>query len=163
MGDLSPHFDSTEFACHDDCGFDTPKCRLVVALEELRGDIHRPLKINSGCRCVAHNRAIDGHHNSFHLTGSAADVRAPGLSLLALFNRAICVEAFFEGGIGVYPPWKDVDGKWRGNFLHLEIRDEPKHKRFAEYQGHKLPFAEALEILKTIEKLKASTTVLIGG
>ncbi len=163
MGNLSPHFDSTEAACHCGCGFDVPKCRLIVALEELRGDIHRPLRINSLCRCVVHNRAIGGHVNSYHLTAAAADVRAPGLSLLALFNRAICVTAFFEGGTGVYPPWKDDKDIWHGNFLHLEIRDKPKHKRFAEYQGRKIPFAEAMEILKEIERLKSSTTVLIGG
>ena len=40
-----------------------------------------PVVITSGTRCRRHNAAVGGVYNSLHLTGSAADISIPALSL----------------------------------------------------------------------------------
>lgn len=51
MGDLTPHFSRSEFACKCGCGFDHISLELVSKLECLRSIIRQPIIINSGCRC----------------------------------------------------------------------------------------------------------------
>lgn len=46
-------------------------------LQPLRDHAGEPLTINSGYRCPALNRAVGGVANSQHLTGEAADIKAP--------------------------------------------------------------------------------------
>lgn len=75
MGDLSVHFDSTEFACKCGCGFMKPSPKLIMRLEDLRGEWGHPIHVNSGCRCPVHNESINGARNSYHLNGMAADIR----------------------------------------------------------------------------------------
>lgn len=57
MGDLSPHFDRTEFRCRH-CGLLPPKTRawrhLATHLERLRAILGRPVRIVSGYRCPQH-------------------------------------------------------------------------------------------------------------
>lgn len=36
-------------------------------LNELRYHFGKPMRVNSGCRCYAHNMAIGGHPNSAHV------------------------------------------------------------------------------------------------
>lgn len=76
MGDLAKNFSRYEFACHCGCGFDQVALELVFWLQGLRERIGRPLYINSGCRCAAHNTAVRGAKNSYHLRGLAADIHA---------------------------------------------------------------------------------------
>lgn len=82
MGDLSPHFDTSEFRCH---GFgasghpDHPTVvdrQLVAHLEDLRRLIGRPLRIVSGHRCSWWNRRVGGASSSRHLKGQAVDLVA---------------------------------------------------------------------------------------
>ena len=75
MGDLSPHFDTTEFACKH-CGkTKRPDPTLIAALEKARS-LHYPrgLRIVSGYRCAVHNAAVGGKRNSQHLAAKAADI-----------------------------------------------------------------------------------------
>ena len=77
MGDLSPHFSSSEFRSRD--GRSHPNrevlLRLVAHLEVLRCICgSRPLRVVSGYRSPAHNRAVGGASGSRHLTGDAADI-----------------------------------------------------------------------------------------
>ena len=46
----------------------------VLVLEPLRQRFGKPIRINSGYRCPALNRAVGGVRNSRHLTGDAADI-----------------------------------------------------------------------------------------
>lgn len=82
MGDLSAHFDTSEFACGCGCGFGLGPAdvdsELVFLLEDIRRDCGRPLRINSGCRCKDHNDAVGGVPNSAHLRGTAADISVEG-------------------------------------------------------------------------------------
>lgn len=73
MGDLSAHFDRSEFRCHH-CGRIKLVPALVWHLEVLRSDVGRALVIVSGYRCPVHNRAVRGAKNSRHMVGDAADL-----------------------------------------------------------------------------------------
>jgi len=73
MGDISEHFSRSEFACKCQCGFDTVDVELIYVLSALRSALG-PTKINSGCRCHDHNRAVGGVKDSQHVLGRAADI-----------------------------------------------------------------------------------------
>ena len=108
---LSPHFDSNEFACKDGCGFDHPHTELIAKLEKLRELCgHKPLHINSACRCQKHNKAVGGASNSQHVLGKAADVRPPkGMTIEEFAHHA---EQAGFGGIGKY-----------NTFVHVDVRE----------------------------------------
>jgi len=114
MGNLSEHFDSSEFACRGAscCGHSHPmNVRLISGLELLRkaaGD--RSLHINSGFRCVAYNGAIGSEDTSQHTLGNAADVRPPGdMKPMELYFIAQHIPEFAHGGLGVYDTFVHVD------------------------------------------------------
>jgi uncharacterized protein YcbK (DUF882 family) len=67
MGDLSEHFDSSEFACG--CGCDSGKMdpHLIEKLEEVRVLLHKSIIITSGIRCADYNELIGGVQNSAHV------------------------------------------------------------------------------------------------
>lgn len=122
MGDLSAHFSKSELACRC-CGeliLDPP---LIDALEQLRELAGKPIRIHAGYRCPAHNQEVGGVTDSEHTRGMAADVAIAGLTLQQMYELALQVPAFREGGIGVYD----------GDFLHVDIR---KHSaRWARVRG----------------------------
>lgn len=112
MGDLSPHFSTSEFACHD-CGKCEVSPRLIDALEQLRALGQEPIIVNDGYRCPEHNEAVGGVSGSQHTLGLAADVRIGALTLQQQYDRAKSISAFSGGGIGVYD----------GGFIHVDIRN----------------------------------------
>lgn len=104
MGDLSPHFSRWEFACRH-CGRLELDFRLVDRLERLRSIRQKPIKIVSGYRCPAHNAAVGGARNSYHIRGQAVDI------MRGVATRAEGIAAGFTG-IG-----------FKGNdAVHLDIR-----------------------------------------
>jgi uncharacterized protein YcbK (DUF882 family) len=111
MGDLSPHFSKTEFACRC-CGELQVKMRLIDALEKLRSLAGKAIMIHDGYRCPAHNQEVGGVTNSEHTLGMAADVEIPGLSLQEMYELALQVPEFTHGGVGAYD----------GGFLHVDVR-----------------------------------------
>lgn len=114
MNRVSPNFTAEEFACKcGKCKYTTPSLALVAALEELREALgNKPLRIISGLRCPAHNKAVGGIPKSKHVKGTAADVRPPkGMTSEQLAKTAENIKAFQEGGIGIYP-----------TFVHLDVR-----------------------------------------
>ncbi|QTD54203.1 YcbK family protein [Sulfidibacter corallicola] len=104
----------SRFACRH-CGDVVIDRRLLDALLALQGKVGRPLVILSGYRCPPHNRDIGGELRSYHTKGQAADIRAPGVPIMALFQAALEIPAFRGGGIGLYLNRK---------FLHLDIRPQ---------------------------------------
>ena len=106
MGDLSNHFSRAEFQCPD-CGRVYVSPHLIDLLERAREEFERPIVINSGFRCPAHNAAIGGRPQSAHLTGEAADIRC-----LDPRTRMQLVRIFLELGcrrIEVCRTWIHVD------------------------------------------------------
>src|SRR3990167_8473453 len=108
---LAKSFMSGEFCC--------PHCQdtiiympLVNKLQGIRDYLGVPLKIMSGYRCIEHNKEVGGSDESYHITGLAADLYAPSLSLKELWNSLgeYGVEKF--DGIGLYPD---------NNIIHLDL------------------------------------------
>jgi len=126
------NFDYREFYCPGVVGL-PPEYRANVAelarqLQVVRDTIGRPLKITSGYRTTDHNQIVGGVSRSQHLTASAADVKASGLSgqeLYMVFDALIRSGQIRQGGIGVYSTW-----------LHYDIRtDKDGQPRAARWRG----------------------------
>ena len=112
MGDLSAHFDTSEFACGCGCGFGLGPTDvdpdLIHLLEDMRLDYGGPIKINSGCRCKSHNDAVGGVKKSAHLRGTAADIAVDGgEDKHNLLSAAFGNDAY---GVGV-----------AGTFVHVDV------------------------------------------
>jgi hypothetical protein len=122
MGDLSAHFSRPEFACHC-CGELVVDPRLIDALEMLRELAGKPIRIHDAYRCPAHNEEAGGVSDSEHTRGQAADIEITGLTLQEMYELALSVPAFFDGGIGAYD----------GGFLHVDVR--PHIARWARVRG----------------------------
>lgn len=122
MGDLSEHFSKAELACHC-CGQLKIESGLVDALEQLRTVAGKEIIVHDGYRCPVHNQKVGGVSESEHMLGVAADIAIPGLSLQEMYELALQVPVFLNGGIGVYD----------GGFLHLDIRSH--QARWARVRG----------------------------
>lgn len=129
MGDISPHFNRSEFACSCGCGFDTVDVELIRVLEQARADytrVHGKCKIiiTGGTRCLKRNSEIGGAESSKHLQGIACDHKIKvhdGNSWIDVPPVEVC--KYYENkypdkyGIGKYNSW-----------VHLDIR--PKRARW---------------------------------
>jgi uncharacterized protein YcbK (DUF882 family) len=114
MGDMTTHFNRSEFACRGEncCGHSAPiNYVLVASLEHLRGIAERLLTILSGYRCNRHNAETPGAAaDSQHCLGTAADVLVPdGMTAEQLARMAAIIPAFAAGGIGMYDTWVHLD------------------------------------------------------
>ena len=106
---ISAHFVEEEFRSRDGGGVRV-EARLVWHLERLRAICGgRPLRIVSGYRTPAHNRAVGGAPASRHLHGDAADIPA---------GYATVEQARAAGfrGIGRRGPWA----------VHVDMRPGPR-------------------------------------
>lgn len=112
---ISKHFLSTEMDCkckRADCTVTVIDPELIEKLQRLRSSLGRPIIINSGYRCEAHNKAIGGSPTSQHLLGKAADIRLrePLARVKDMLMKE--VEKLFTG-IGIY-----------STFIHVDIRNK---------------------------------------
>jgi len=104
MGDITANFNRSEFACKCGCGKDDIKDELAIKVQKVRDLIDRPISINSGIRCVAHNAANNSKTTSSHIDGWAADLGYTGSkerhSLLAaimqVFDRVGIAKTFIH-------------------------------------------------------------------
>lgn len=77
--------------------------RLPAVLDAIAADVGRAgdeIVLLSGYRSPATNRKVGGAKRSRHMTGQAADIRIPGVSLRRLRDAAVGLQA---GGVGYYP------------------------------------------------------------
>jgi hypothetical protein len=135
MGDLSPHFDASEFACGCGCGFGTRpgdvQPGLLEHLEAMRTMLGRGIAIghDGGCRCEAQNKIAGGVPNSAHTHGGAADVETIG----GLARYEVIVAAVVAAiekthnipGLDFVAVCREVRNTLRGlgigtNFVHVE-------------------------------------------
>ncbi len=110
---LSPNFSSSEFSCQCGCGKVKVDSRLIEALQTLRDRLEQPIFIHSGYRCPKHNKTVGGRPKSQHLFGKAADFHVPNYTPPQIARHAVQINAFRQGGIGVYP-----------TYIHLDVRDK---------------------------------------
>lgn len=81
---------------------------LLQRLSNIRRELDRPMRINSGYRTTEHNKKVKGSPNSSHLKGLAVDIRCPDNKY-----RYKLIELAIKYGInrvGVYR-----------TFIHLDI------------------------------------------
>lgn len=117
---ISEHFTKDEFKCKCGCGGLKYDPKLLTLLEQLRAEIGQPVYITSGYRCPAHNKAVGGAKDSFHMKGMAADIVVPKHSP---FDIKKVAERLGFGGIGTY-----VEG---GNFFtHVDVG--PQGRRWSD-------------------------------
>jgi len=107
---LSKNFHLSEYECR--CG----KCKNTVIngdhiqdVQALRDEIGKPVHINSGYRCPAHNLAVGGATNSQHLYGNASDITVKTMTVNELWP--ICDRRFANGGVGRYAGFVHVDSR----------------------------------------------------
>ena len=105
---ISEHFDREEFACGCNCGFATVDVELIEVLENLREVYNVPIKINSGCRCAKHNKAVGGEDGSKHMQGIAVDIVVSGVSP-AKVHQYLVGKYPGKYGLGLYTSWNHVD------------------------------------------------------
>lgn len=107
MGDVSKHFNRSEFACKCGCGFKAVDRELLDVLESVRTSFNAPVTLDCACRCPSHNAEVGGATHSQHIYGLAADVKVSGVSP---DDVAKYLEKNFpNGGIGRYNTFTHVD------------------------------------------------------
>lgn len=126
------YFKIEEFNCRCGCIMPSDVLDNVLKLIENLNDIREfwgyPIRVNSGYRCISHNKAVKGAVNSMHIKGLAADIapiipRGSDLNLvlsLSVVNlhRTIVYMADFQaislGGLSLYSSFVHYDlGKLR--------------------------------------------------
>lgn len=110
---VSNHFSLWEFESPDtkEVVLDV---RLLNKLEDLRELIEEPIIISSGYRTPEYNAKINGHPNSYHMRGMAADIYSPVVNFVRLGYKA--KEVFFPCVI-IYT---------RKKFVHVDIGNKTK-------------------------------------
>lgn len=114
MSKLSANFSDSEFMCPCGCKMMFVEKRLINALQALRDLVNKPIKILSGFRCVKSNLEVGGAKTSEHMRGKAADIAIEGMTVTQMYEAALQIEDFFNGGIGVYP---------HNKFIHVDVRN----------------------------------------
>ena len=113
MGNLSAHFDSSEFACSC-CGKQVTMSKLLIErLEKMHSLMDaKAIYINSGYRC---NKNPWGSPTDAHRKGMAADIRVQKKdgSYYSGANIAEAAERIGFGGIGIMEP----------DSCHVDTRD----------------------------------------
>ena len=116
---VSPHFKKQEFSCKCGCGYIEIVPTLIWILECIREHYSKPVIINSGCRCMAHNRAVGGEQDSRHLVGQAADIVVQDRTPNEVADY--CEELIGRGGgVGRYDTFTHIDV--RGNYARWDKR-----------------------------------------
>ena len=98
--------------------------RLVeVVLDPLRVALGRPVRVTSGYRAPAVNRAINGSPTSQHMLGEAADIKVEGLSAEALATAIVQLGLPVDQVIWYAPE--------RGGHVHVSFTDTRPTRRQA--------------------------------
>ncbi len=84
-------------------------------LQAMRDICGFPLEVTSGYRNEAHNKAVGGEKNSWHIKGKAVDLKAPVTKIYEMVGAAIQVGF---SGIGI----RRISGDPIG-LLHVDTRD----------------------------------------
>jgi uncharacterized protein YcbK (DUF882 family) len=105
------YFDRFEFRCEccEGIEIDTGTYNLFKMLNEARWLYGKPITINSGYRCPAHNKAVGGKHTSSHLRGLAVDIDCPNSSERYRLVQILLAVGFNRIGIGEDFIHVDVD------------------------------------------------------
>lgn len=103
---ITNHFKIKEFRCKDGSDQIMIEEELCVKLEELRNKLNKPVQVLSGYRTKEYNKKVNGAEKSYHLTGSAADIKVKDTDVKLI---AIVAAKVGFSGIGVYDTFVHVD------------------------------------------------------
>lgn len=132
---LSPHFSLAEMISSETASRlaldNTPNyiARANLAylcahvLEPAREELHAPITVTSGYRSPAVNRAVHGVKNSYHLTGSAADLVCQDMPRLFKILAA--------------NPYVDLllfEHSQRSSWLHVQVARVPRNATRYNYK-----------------------------
>jgi uncharacterized protein YcbK (DUF882 family) len=117
---LTEHFTKEEFACQCECGTGEISMILVNALEYTRVHYGKPMRINSGIRCISHNRKIGSRDTSSHIKCLAVDIACNDKKTRLDLVKYLIRDGEFER-IGLHDSFIHVDvdyDKPKGIFLY---------------------------------------------
>lgn len=121
MAKDTEHFKVSEFTCKCGCGYNVIDQRVIDMAETIRQELGVPVRVNSGCRCEKHNRAVGGTKGSFHMKGKAADLLC-SLGALKMFETVKRLKE--EGKL----PDMEYCILYRGrNFIHIDCGKKRKN------------------------------------
>jgi hypothetical protein len=148
---LSPHFRLSELLASNTAkskGLDNDPSPEIEAnlkalcehvLEPIRAKVG-PLKINSGYRSDAVNKAVGGSLASMHKIGAAADIKVDGLTAVELVEAILLADIDFDQVIAY--------ATTRGGHVHIGIKPgaSARHRKqilWAPTEGGYIPFDRA--------------------
>ena len=108
-----------DFDCVCGCKLNNINPILVQGLIDLENKLGTSINILSGCRCKSLVLKFDKEHTGenscehagiMHKQGKASDILFKGFSPKIIYEYAININIFFNGGIGVY-----------SDYIHLDI------------------------------------------
>jgi len=119
---LTEHFNKEEFDCQCGCGNGDIVIseNLVFELECVRVHYGKPMRINSGIRCLSHNRKIGSRDTSSHIKGLAVDIGCRDMGTRLKLVKHLLRDAEFTR-IGFHREFIHVDvdyDKPKGIFLY---------------------------------------------
>lgn len=117
MSNIAPHITDNEYRCSC-CGLlppgfninDPKYAFLFQDFWQIRTAWGKPLKISSGYRCPAHNKAIGGSYLSVHMFGLALDLDCAPDEVEDLFTTVLSINPDLR--IGKYTI--------SGSFVHID-------------------------------------------
>ncbi len=109
MGDISAHFNRSEFSCKCGCSQDTVDAKLIEGLEIIREHFGgAAITISSGNRCPSYNSSVGGAISSQHLISRAADITVSRFSPEEVHAY---LDTWWPGGLGKYDTFTHVDSR----------------------------------------------------
>lgn len=139
---LTPHFTLNELirsSRASELGIDnTPpehvlKNLILVCtsiLEPVRSHFERPVRVNSGYRCLALNSAINGSQTSQHMTGQAVDFEIDGL---ANYDLALWISTNLTFDQLILENY--VSGKPNSGWVHCSLKTEQNRMQLLTING----------------------------
>ena len=105
--------------------------KLAEFLEEVKALLDgKPIMINSAFRSKAVNDSVGSKDTSQHRTGSAADIRVPGMSPDAVVRALVASDLPFDQVIREFDAW-----------THISISDTPRKQALIIDRAGTRPFA----------------------
>ena len=113
------NFKVSEFTCHCGCGANEIDQRVINMAQTIKDALGVPVHVNSGYRCEAHNKRVDGAKNSKHMKGLAADLSC-SLGAVKMFETVKKLKA--EGKL----PDLDYCIRYK-TFIHIDCGGKRKN------------------------------------
>jgi len=105
--------------------------KLAEFLEEVKALLDgKPIMINSAFRSKQVNDSVGSKDTSQHRTGSAADIRVPGMSPDAVVRALVASDLPFDQVIREFDAW-----------THVSIADKPRRQALIIDRAGTRPFA----------------------